>query len=269
MHRKYSTLYNEMKYTANIDYCMNRIYEYDIRRANTTMMREYSYCSDKEIDRLESMVKIEREKIVGLMIRKDKSLYKLIQKGIIHAKYQLFKENAVKDCEILSIKNDAVFIIGRKLKHTKFDNIEFVLKNEYTGYHIINGVEFYYNKHLNKFDVKGIRDDVIEHDDHIAGMLSFLATIFKYLSSGRMDDMRKYLVKFSNDYKDRALPYYFYRELNSDNLYRAAGNLIVKDGNNNRSLSFNYEYINNSMLDDINITFNYMFYVLPIIRIHL
>lgn len=267
MRRKYSTLYSQTKYTANIDYCMNRIYEYDIRKANTTMMRVYSYCSEKEIDRLESLMKKDREKIVGLMIRKDKSLYKLIQKGIIHAKYQLFKKNLVKDCEILSIKNDAVFIIGRKLKHTKFDDIEFVLKNEYTGYHIINGVEFYYNKRLDKFDVKGIRDEVIEHEDHIAGMLSFLSNVFKYLSSGRMEDLRKYLVKFSNDYKDRALPYYFYRELNSDNLYRADGDLMIR-GSSNRSLSFNYEYINNAMLDDINITFNYMFYVLPIIQTH-
>ena len=61
---------------------------------------------------------------------------------------------------ILSIKNDAVFIINKKLINIEFGLIKFVEKNIYTSFYKINGIEYYY--YYSNFtkeeylDIKGI-----------------------------------------------------------------------------------------------------------------
>lgn len=268
MNNTVSNLWEKVTYLAPIDYCVNRIYEYDIRQANITMLSQSGYLPKSEISRLAKMPKLDREKSVGLMIRKDRHIYDIIKSGIEQAKRELFEANGIEDSDVLSIKNDAVFVLGRKLKHIQFGIVEFVLKNEFNVYHHINKLEFYYNTKTDAIAVKGLSDEVVEHEDHKQGMLMFLSKVFSYLSLGRTSDLKKYLVKFSTLYKKRELPVYYYREMNGDNLYRLSGDIIVKDDNSSR-MYLHLDVAGEEIIDNINITYNYLYYVLPIMRIHL
>lgn len=274
--RKYSELYEKTNYRAPIEYCINRIYEYDIKAANVSTLMQKGYIPENIAKTLLQQPKEIREKAIGLMIKEQKELtgssklYKIISKRIYRAKERLFSENGIQDDEVLSIKNDAIFVIGRKLRVTSFGGVEFVLKNSFSAYHLINGIEFYYDKKSGKFTVKGIQDEVIETPDHEAGMLKFLEKVLTYLLYDRRDDLRSYLIKFSDQYKSRKLPHQYYRELNSENIYRNKLTISYKEGTNmTKSISFNYEDINDDMIDELNITFNYLFYILPLIRLHL
>lgn len=275
LERTFSQLFEKTSYRAPIDYCVNRIYEYDIKMANISMLRQRKYFSKDILDKLASQPKFERERAIGMMIRKQKDLKgtskieKIIKKGIFHSRELLFQENSIQDPEVLSIKNDAVFIIGRRLRKTTFGEIEFVLKNSFSAYHLINGIEFYYDRGKRSFVVKGIADEVIENPDHQIGMLQFLDKIFSYLIYDRNDDLRKYLIQFSNQYKSRKLPHQYYRELNHENIYRNKNAISYKSGDCKESIFFNYETANDDMIDSLNITFNYLFYVLPLIQLHL
>lgn len=274
LERVFSELFKRTSYRAPIDYCINRIYEYDIRMANVSMLREKKYLSKDTLDKLSQQPKQVRERSIGMMIRDQKQRGKskinlIIKKGILRSREKLFQENGIQDEEVLSIKNDAVFVIGRKLRHTKFGEVEFVLKNTFSAYHLINGIEFYYDGKRGKFVVKGISDEIIEHPDHQNGMLKFLAEVMKYLIYDRKDDLRKYLIQFSDQYKSRKLPHMYYREMNSENIYRDKSTISYKDADSRKEIFLNYDMVNDDMRGDLNITFNYKFYILPIIQMHL
>lgn len=268
---KYSGLWINYSYRSDVKYCLSRIYEYDIKMANVSMLRAAGYFSEKYLDKLAALPKQVRERTVGLMMRSDKSktIERIIVRGIKRARYCLFRSNQLQDHEILSIKNDAVFVIGRKLKYTKFGPIEFVLKNTFSGYHWINDLEFYYKKKTSEFTVKGLNDNIIAEPDHKNGMLRFLGKVMDYLLMDRTDDLRKYLIQFSNDYKSRRLSHEYYRELNGFNVYRNGQIISYKDHMSKHMISFDYLQVNDDMIPELNINFNYLFYVLTIIRIHL
>ena len=58
-----------------------------------------------------------RQVYVG-KLQRDKAIVDILKAGIIEAKKILFEANDIKDYEVLSIKNDAVFIINRNLINT-------------------------------------------------------------------------------------------------------------------------------------------------------
>ena len=256
--RKYSTLYKKVNYIAPVSYCINNIYEYDIRMANVSVLRAAKALPEKLLDRIADMTKEERVVFIGKMIRENKDIQKVISKGIIEAKRKLFQANNIIDSEILSVKNDAVFVIGRKLKTTKFGPIEFVVKNKFSIYYNINGLEFYYDKRNDKVTVKGMSDEIIETKDHKKGMIVFLTTVFNHLIYDRKKELHDYLLYFVDAYKNRELPVWYYREMNPENVYRFKEEI---DG-----YTFNLENVSESNIDELNIIYNYRFYVMPMVQ---
>ena len=56
------------------------------------------------------------------MIKEDKKIYNIIQKGIKESKVQLFDANDIKSYEVIRIANDAVYVNRiNGLKYTEFD----------------------------------------------------------------------------------------------------------------------------------------------------
>lgn len=257
----YSDLFRKRTYLAPIEYCIDRITEYDIRHANVSVMRQYSSLLSTEVlDKLDNLGS-QRNIEFGKLIRDSsigQEISKALAKGIIQAKHELFKANGILDQDVLSIKNDAVFIIGRRLKTTTFGYITFAQKNVYAAYMALGKLEFYYDKKNDEIAVKGLSNEVLEETDHKNGMLLFLKTVFNYLIVNNKDGLRKYLREFAADYKSLDLPYQYYRELNQDNCYRFKYDLS--------GYSFNFTQANNSYKPDLVTVFNYKFFVLPIIQ---
>ena len=258
----YSDLYRKKNYLAPIDYCVDRITEYDIHHANISVMRQYySVISKAALDKLDNLG-AQRNIEFGKLLRADKAngsnLSKKLASGIIDAKRQLFVANRILDQDVLSIKNDAVFVIGRRLRYTEFGYIKFASKNVYSAYLSLDKLEFYYNKPEDELAVKGLSDDILTEGDHQVGMIRFLKTVMRYLTADNKEGLRKYLREFSHDYKALNLPYQYYRELNQYNCYRSKYDIS--------GYSFNYTQVNDSYKEELVTTFNYKFYVLPIIQ---
>lgn len=256
--RSYSDLYKKVNYRAKTPRVINKIYEYDIRAANLTMLELSGTINSAVADRLRALPKKDREVAIGKMIAKDKSIGKTIAKGIINAKHCLFRANKIQTDEVLSIKNDAVFISGRRLAVTTVAGVEFVLKHQYAMYQFLDGLELYYDRRKHSITIKGIRDEIVEHPDHQNGILQFLQTVFDYLLFDRTSDLREYLIDFAEKYKRKELPVQYYRELNLVNSYRT---VIELSG-----FEYNLEEISDQDLWMINPVYNYMRFVLPIIQ---
>ena len=258
-----SGLWKKKNYLAPINFYFNTVYEYDIRQANVSVMRAFKILPDAVLDRLASIPKIDRVVAIGELEKDPKyeHLKKDIARGIEYARHKLFMENRLEDRDILSIKNDAIFTLGKKLKYTEFGPIEFIMKNRYSMFHKIENVEFYYDSKAKTVSAKGISDSVLDSPDHQKGMLKFLRTVFQLLLRDNKDSLREYLIEFTDQYKSRQLPYYYYRELKSDNIYRSRFSIGKH--------TYNYTEVNQEQVDKLDISFNYNFYVLPLLRLYL
>ena len=253
---QYSELFRKRNYLTKKNLIIDRIYEYDIRSANVSALRWSDLFQEDQLDVLESLPKMEREVAVGKLIRSNKQFQRIIHNGIFQARERLFRYNHIQDNDVLSIKNDAVFIIGRNLKECKFGPMEFRKKNQYAAFMKLDKLELYYDRKHKTVDIKGVRDEVVEHPDHQEGMIQFFVTAMNYLVMDQRPRLREYLIEFVHDYKNLKLPYQYYRELNRDNCYRTKYELT--------GYAFNLDQIEQDQVKEINITYNYMRFILPL-----
>ena len=222
---EYSNLWNEVNYRSPLPYIVNSsIREYDLSKANISSLHHFNVLSDQEYEYFLNLPKKDREVKIGLMIRKDNSIYKHIKKGIEYARHCLMKYNEIQTCEIVSIKNDAVFVYGRDLQHTQFDEFKFAVKNVFKTYMWLGGnIEVYYNDYeengdiLSSITIKGISDANIElHND---GILSIINQVCYMIDRYSIGDILAYVSDMYNEFKNRNLPVPFYRGFDSGSKY--------------------------------------------------
>ena len=219
-------LYKYINYTIPVSYLTNVfIYEYDISKANISILYTYNIISKEVYDELYIAPRMVRQKYVGYL-QKDIKIVKILQQGIIEAKQLLFESNNMQDNEVLSIKNDAVFVINRQLNSTKFNNIEFKLKNTYTGFYKIDNLELYYYFNSitseENLHVKGINDvNLLNHEPYF---LQFLKDLFNIIQVSSIENALKVLKAFTRQYIDRSLNMGFYRQFNASSSFHIINN---------------------------------------------
>lgn len=254
-----SFLYERHNYlNKNIEYLINtEIIEYDIKSAGYNIIRHYKLMENDDISKMEKMNKKRRQIFIGKKIRKDKKLSKRISECFVDIRKQFFDENKLTDTDILSIKKDAIYTL-RRCRVLKFGDVEFVDKNIYTSYYYLNKKEFYYNSFTETLDVKGISDEMLEY--HREFILDFLSKLFKAFEISDQKYIIRVLRDFMFHYKNKDLPVGYYRELNADSYYSimeemVTGRVLLKD--------VDEDDINNTL----DIGYNYILYLLPIMRI--
>lgn len=198
------------------------------------------------------MGKKERQVQIGIMQKNNKEFAQKLSNGFKEARRLFFEANNIGDLDILSIKKDAIFTL-KPCRNVRFGNLFFDTKNKYTSYLYLNRFEFLYNQ--DKIDIKGIDDNnVVLHND---GFLLFLKDYFMYKENMTNDYVRKFIIDFAKDYKEKELPIEFYRELNKNSLYKT--NMVFNKhdiyltGTNN--------------IDILDISYNYLNYIIPLTRI--
>jgi len=240
-----------INYSSSYNIILNSfIREYDISKANINALYQRGVIDKTFYDTLYNADKSIREITIGNMIRDNKQIYNEIQAGIVNAKRELIVSNDIDLEDIVSIKNDAVFVMNRKLENTKFGLMDFKLNNTYNIFIKINRYEFYY--YFNSFngeevlDVKGISDDkLVLHEKYFK---DFLLALFNTLQIDGIVAAVNMLQNFSLAYINRQLDIEYYRKFNSESdfdlLYE--GNLwssITVSDKNIIDIRYNYEIL--------------------------
>lgn len=215
-------IWQRKTYLTSLPYIVSRhIYEYDIKKANINVLYAIGEIDLIFYNKLYQMNRMDRQVQIGYLLKNNKSLSDKLAEGIAYYRKRLFEENNLEEQDILSIKNDAVFVIGRKLSKTKFDNVEFVLKNSYTTYVKLNNIEVYFESNsVNStisLDIKGISD--INLELHHLYMATFIADCLYYIETGDINSGLTYISSFYNKYISRQLDYGYYRNFNADSDY--------------------------------------------------
>ena len=229
------------------------IEEWDIRSANTSLMRYYELANPKLISKFEKMEKRDREPAVGMYLKKNRDVSIALEKAFTDIIHQFINANLLdSDQDIISIKKDSLFIRNKLIQCSEFGNstVKFIKKNSYSGCLLIPNYEFYYSR--DKIDVKGISDEVLHlHED---GILSFISVLMQ--ESNNWINLNEYMRDYAYVYKNRQLPFNAYREFTSSSKFRVNlyGNEVMMDD------------IDEELIDDVNIIYNYSKIYLPTLK---
>ena len=218
-----SELWKNKNYLSDIPYLISHhIYEYDMTKANINVLLWLGEIDKDYYDKLKAMPRQDRQVEIGYLLKYNAGLQDKLSDGIQHFRKLLFEENDLEDIDILAIKNDAVYVISKKLSNTKFDNVEFVLKNHYTTYvRLDKHIEIYFESNsidrTISLDVKGISDNKLEL--HHQYMASLIADTLYYMETNNISDGLTYISDIYNQYIERQLPIGYYRNFNADSDY--------------------------------------------------
>lgn len=214
-------LYDRVNYTADISYLTNVfIYEYDISKCNINILYTKNVIDKATYDYLNEAPRMTRQVYVGKLCR-DENVSNILKAGIIEAKKVFFEANNIQDRDVLSIKNDAVFLIGKKVRYTEFELIKFVAKNIYTSFYKFSNMEFYYyysNATKEEYlDVKGISDENLKL--HEGFFLQLLKDLFYSIQINGPEISMRMLKDSYIEYISLKMPIEYYRCFNTQSIY--------------------------------------------------
>lgn len=128
------------------------IFEYDIKKANISVLRSKGLITAELYDELYKADRMARQIKIGLLRKYDKTgkLTKELQSGIDESVDIFINKNNIKRENIIRRSNDALYIVDiPSIKYTKINEyIEFVNKGEYSTYMRIGKLEFFYKESI-------------------------------------------------------------------------------------------------------------------------
>ena len=236
---------HSISYLYPFRYLSGNIIEYDIRQANINMLFYKGLIDENKYNYFRNIPKQQREVMIGNMIKNDNTMYKAIASGIAEFKVKLFESNDIQIHEVVRIASDAVYINRSiPLRYTEFDNVIFVNKNKYQTYVNLNKTILlikYIGNQLD-VDVKGISEDRLK--DHQNYLLSFIVNIICTMERNSIEEAIKETNEFIEEYINRSLPLEYYREFNSESMYRVAGGqFLIENIFSLDSIDINYNLI--------------------------
>lgn len=236
-------------YLAPIQYLTSHfIYEYDISKANLNILFSKGVISEDDYKYILTFPRAQRQIYFGMM-QKDKNIAQILNDGLAEYRQKFLETNQIPIQNLLSVKNDAMFLIDFVPQFTKFDNIEFVRKNTYTSFYHLGNLEiYYYLDSINDkevIDIKGIDDKKLHlHENY---MISLLCSIFEAIQTQDISYCMSFINDIINKYISKSLPIEFYREFNSDSMYR----VTMPNG-----LQYLFQTINDKDIQYLNIITN-------------
>lgn len=208
-------LWQNIDYSSGISYLVNTpIYELDLSKANINVLYEAGVINDELYNFLYSAERDIRQRYIGNLERSNHEITKIKQAGIIEAKRKLFTDNNLQPYEILSIRNDAVFVIGRVPTIRQWGRLEFKVKSSYTGFYSLplNNLEFlYYYSSVTEqeiLDVKGVSKTLHYHTEFF---YQFLKDLFYTIQVDGIAIAMRLMKGFYEQYVKRELPTGYYR----------------------------------------------------------
>lgn len=211
-------LFERDSYLKPVDAIFNRqITEYDLKSANTSIAREFGLLPEEVIKEIEYLPKKERVICIGNIKRENSTYDNLEQHSFAIARSMFLSTNDIQDEDILTIKRDAIFVVGVPVKNEQITkNLTFRKKGVYTSYIHLSPLEVYYNPLLG-LTVKGIRDDIYEmyHKEYFG---NFLDKVF--MRKEKEQDVLMFVRKFWDEYKWLQLESGYYREFNAQSRFR-------------------------------------------------
>lgn len=252
-----------LNYTSDIEYvCNKRIYEYDMKSGGYSItISDDLIDNDEVLERLLTASKKDKQIILGLYSKNNREYVKALNEGFRFYMSEFIKANAINRNKILSIKKDAIFYFGEAPIRLKFNKVEFSRRSVFSSFMRLGKIEFYLNSRSKQKVVKGLPGSLPIEDTIVSVIFDIMLLAEfqpKRVVATKIEELRERYVK-------RELTDSYYRDLsaNANYNYRYDENI----GSTVRSnFVFNEDSIPN---DEIDITYNYLNFIVPLCRLFL
>ena len=217
-------LWQKANYRSDIQFLIDtNIYEYDISKANISVLRDANVLSEEEYQYYYQAPKNIREIAIGKLQGRNPEVTSILKNGITNARRIFQESNNIKDSEILAIRNDSMTIIGRPAEYLNAtDRVAFRMSGFYTSFYKINYQDYFYMydvvNQTEDLAIKGLGDKGIEL--HKYYMLEFLLELFYSAQIEGVKTAIMLLQMFYNNYISRLLDINYYRELNPQSMFK-------------------------------------------------
>ena len=250
-------LYNKSNYlNKSILSTTSGIREYDMVDAGLSIIKEFKLLPPDKINELSMFPKKERNIAIGKLNGKDKELSRKFHESFKLMMQKFFEINEIEEDHVLSIKRDAVFLKGKIARKTKLSkHIHFKLKHKFTSYINLNGVECYYNSDNDNLTVKNIGTNAYKFEGGILSIIKEYALIKEKIGKTKNSSVYVKLMTLRKEYITRRLSKENYREFNMDAVYRLF------------TFTYTMDDIEGFDLMEVDITYNYMNVIVPLINI--
>lgn len=213
-------LYKEKNYTIGLNYVFNQyIREYDISKANISILFTKRVIDQDTYTKLYNSDRMYRQVYIGMMIKSNSNIQNILNEGIIEFKQKFFESNLISDNDIISIKNDAVFVLNKVPKILNFGYVNFIHRNTYTSFMKIGSLEMYYGSDMQSevIDIKGIKDNDLEL--YHMGFLNIIIDYFRNIQKNGTEITLRYITSVIHSYLNLEFPIDIYRRFRSSNDY--------------------------------------------------
>lgn len=221
-----TNLWKSANYRSKCRYLIDtEIYEYDISKANISVLREANAISQDMYDYLYAAPKQERSVTIGKLQGSDPKITEILKNGIANARKIFLESNQIEDSRILAIRNDAITYVGRPAEIVSVTPyVNFRQSGRYSSFYHINTIDYLYfydvvtrNEGL---DIKGLGESAVDLHRHY--MLEFLTELFYTAQIEGVENTILLLNLFRNNYINKKLDINYYRELNPGSRFKLA-----------------------------------------------
>jgi hypothetical protein len=223
-----------------------RIREYDIKSAGLSTIKYKKLLPEEEILQIKKMDKKAENIYIGKRIRKYPKLGEELINTLIEVRQEFALKNEIYEEEILSIKKDAIFLIKKVPYILDIMGHEFREKDSFTSYCYLNQKEFFYSSETGKITIKGLADELINKGKFF---LNDVKKIFEMGEKLTPEQMFTFLKNYRTKYLGRKLDVEHYRDLDT-------GYFLFR--------GYQLENISEDMIDKVDITQNYIKYIIPL-----
>lgn len=246
------------------------ITEYDISMGNVSIMEAYHLAPKEMTDYLRTLPKYDRNVKVGLLQKENKEFAKKLEQGFDNAVKMFVSENHLDpDTDVTDVRRDAVYVVSRPILHTSFADgvIQFRPKSSYHAMIKLMGLSIFYrnrNEGAPHIEVDGLISENAKGFEETMrrlepGPLAFLEE-FMDVTEGcnqRRSDMYRWMIKFTELYKEKKLDVEYYREFTKKACFR----VTTAEG------SYEVDRFEEDMFENLDITYNFRNLIVPILQI--
>lgn len=236
------------------------IFEFDIRNGGFNVTKKYKLLPSESIEVLEGLSREERHIFLGNYAKEEKEFTKHLHRGFQEEINNFVEANEIEPECVLSVKKDSITFFGRRPTKLQFENIEFTQRALSTTFLTLpNKMEFFLNGNVLEdnplyFTYKGFREINIRETlfEEIKIVLE------KHQKSGSREVVFEYLQELREAYLGRQLVHTYYKELSPVHGYKFLNRLT--------GAFVYFPDVGEDVMDEIDITYNYMNILLPLIQ---
>ena len=200
-----------MWFNENIPYIFHaHIVEWDMSKASLSVCEKFNLLDSDEINRLNSLPKLEREKAMGMHQRGNKEFSNRLLEGIREVRRKFLEINGLDESNVLSLHNDAVIFNSRKEIVSEIDGIKFHHDNTWDAYIRYGRAEIFYKVDElgnGSLDFKNVGKDKVQ--EHTFGLNRYMIKVIGGIEAYDRNIL-KYMRKFQQKYIQDELPEYYY-----------------------------------------------------------